>query len=195
MTKIEPVVYLDMDGVCTDFVSAGTLAHDRIPAEILAEWERDFKAEFRPYVVMGLDKAEYWRTIDDQGEAFWTGLDEYPWFWQLYESLREIAPVIFLSAASRAPTSLSGKLKWLQARFGEGFREYIFTAYKQQVAGHLALLVDDNDRNAQRFTDAGGTSVLFPQPWNSGPRVENKLDYALARVRDWYASLTGAWPS
>ena len=33
MNRIEPVIYLDLDGVCTDFVYAGAVANGRDPVE------------------------------------------------------------------------------------------------------------------------------------------------------------------
>ena len=191
MARIEPVIYLDLDGVCTDFVSAGALANGQTPAEVLGKWEREFEGEFRPYVVMGVAREEYWQAIDDAGEAFWIGLQQYPWFTELYQALSDLAQVVFLSSATRAPSSLSGKLKWLQARFGRKFRDYIFTAHKQQLASPSALLVDDYERNVEGFLEAGGSAVLFPQPWNSNHHIEDRLEYALAQAREWYVGLAG----
>ena len=191
MTRIEPVIYLDLDGVCTDFISAGAVAIGQDPAQVLARWARDFKGEFRVHVVMGTERGEFWQALDDAGEVFWVELEEYPWFKELYDALSNLAPVIFLSSATRAPSCLSGKLKWLQARFGRKFRDYIFTAHKQQLASPSALLVDDYERNVEGFLGAGGSAVLFPQPWNSNHDIEDRLEYALAQAREWYAGLAG----
>ena len=141
------------------------------------------------YTVLGVSREIYWRTLGAQGEAFWAGLEPYPWFEQLYRSLSETAPVIFLTAATRAPECLSGKLKWLQARFGEAFRDYIITGLKQQLAGPEAILVDDYDGNIDRFCEAGGSGLLFPQVWNRNHAVEDRLAYVDAAIQEWKIKL------
>ena len=190
MSRIEPVIYLDLDGVCADYVSAAIRAFGRDPAEVLEYWRHKLPGEYRMYNVLDVDRETYWKTISAQGEAFWSGLDAYPWFEALYRSLSEAAPVIFLTSASRAPECLSGKLKWLQARFGESFREYIITGHKQQLAGPGTILVDDFDRNIDRFCRAGGSGVLFPQIWNTNHALENRLEYVAGAIKDWHTNAT-----
>ena len=41
MSRIEPVIYLDLDGVCTDYVGAGIRALGRQPDEVLAYWRAE----------------------------------------------------------------------------------------------------------------------------------------------------------
>jgi 5'(3')-deoxyribonucleotidase len=189
MAKIEPIIYLDMDGVCTDFAAAGIRVNGYRPEEILVRWENNFKEEFFPYIVMGIDRDDYWQAIAAQGETFWYNLEAYPWFEKLYTSLCQIAPVIFLSSSTRTPSCLSGKLKWLQARFGPAFQDYIFTAHKQQLANPGALLIDDYEVNVNKFKQAGGNSILFPQIWNSNHHIDDKLAYTIKQTDRWYQSV------
>jgi 5'(3')-deoxyribonucleotidase len=189
MSRIEPVIYLDLDGVCTDYVSAAIRSLGRQPDEVMAYWQNTMPGEYRIPLVLGVERSTYWETITALGESFWSGLEAYNWFDDLYSALSNIAPVIFLTAATRAPESLSGKVKWLQARFGERFRDYIITAHKQQLAGSGAVLIDDYNYNIDRFSQAGGSGVLFPQIWNRNHTFNEKLNYTLAEVRAWYSSL------
>ena len=122
MAKIEPVIYLDLDGVCVDFVTAGLRANGFDPAEIYATWQREYLGEYRIHHVLRIPARTYWTNIAALGAEFWTDLDEYPWFWELYNTLTRAAPVIFLTSSTRAPATLSGKMQWLQTRFGETYR-------------------------------------------------------------------------
>jgi len=119
--KIEPVIYLDLDGVCVDFVNASLKASGFDPEEIARKWRRNFKGEYQAWVVSGISRENYWGAIALQGEGFWRDLKAYDWYEQLYEGLSKIAPVIFLSSSTRTPSCLSGKLHWLQDRFGVTF--------------------------------------------------------------------------
>jgi len=185
MSKIEPVIYLDLDGVCVDFVSAGLRAHGFDPAQVLERWANGFRGEYRIHKVLGMPSRQYWEGIDRQGEDFWANLEAYPWFWELYNKLSALAPVIFLSASTRLPATLSGKMKWLQARFGPAFQDYVFTFQKQQLASPGALLVDDYDLNIDRFRTAGGSAVCFPQLWNCNHTIADPLAYTLEQARRW----------
>jgi len=185
MAKIEPVIYLDMDGVCVDFISAGLLANRFDPDDIFIKWQREYLGEYHVHQVLGIPARTYWNAISALGAAFWANLDEYPWFWELYNTLAEIAPVIFLSSGTRAPATLSGKMQWLQNRFGETYRNYIFTPQKQQLASGGALLIDDYDRNVDDFTAAGGSAIRFPQLWNRNHPIQDSLAFTLGMVAEW----------
>jgi hypothetical protein len=39
---MKPTIFLDMDGVCTDFASAGILANGRTPSEVFRLWSKSF---------------------------------------------------------------------------------------------------------------------------------------------------------
>ena len=185
--KIEPVIYLDLDGVCVDFVNASLKASGFDPEEIARKWRRNFKGEYQAWVVSGISRENYWGAIALQGEGFWRDLKAYDWYEQLYEGLSKIAPVIFLSSSTRTPSCLSGKLHWLQDRFGVTFRDFIFTGQKQQLASPAALLVDDYGPNVESFRSAGGHAILFPQVWNQNHHIDDKLNYTLVEARNWYS--------
>ncbi len=189
MVKIEPVIYLDMDGVCVDFVSAGLRANCFDPGDIFMKWQQEHLGDYHVHQVLGIPAHAYWNAISALGAAFWSNLAEYPWFWELYNTLAKIAPVIFLSSGTREPATLTGKLQWLQDRFGATYRHYIFTPQKQQLASGNALLIDDYDRNIDDFTAAGGQAICFPQLWNRNHAIQDGLTYTLNLVEDWHTAL------
>lgn len=178
-----------MDGVCTDFASAGIRANGHDPAQVLATWDQSFRGEFLPYKVMGLDREVYWEAISQQGESFWINLQEYDWYTQLICSLLEIGEVVFLTSGTYAPGSLSGKLIWLQHRFGQDFQSYVFTAKKYLLANPESILIDDYELNVTEFRQHGGKAVLFPQIWNSNCMIHNKLEFTLQSVEQFMTEM------
>lgn len=173
-------IYLDLDGVCVDFISSAISAHGHHAPSVLERWEANHKGEFFPDKVLQMEMDHFWNHIASLGESFWVDLEPYPWFEELYQRLSEVGHVVFCTSSTRAPSCLSGKLHWLQARFGTDFDEYILTAHKERLAHGGAFLVDDYDVNVARFNDRGGNGVLFPQFWNSNHHYSgDPLDYVI----------------
>ncbi|MBN1663964.1 MAG: hypothetical protein JW943_10215 [Deltaproteobacteria bacterium] len=179
---MKPTIYLDMDGVCTDFASAGIQANGHEPSRVFFTWDQSFRGEFHPYKVMGIDRDTYWNAIAQKGEAFWVNLREYEWYPELMNSLSRMGKVIFLTSGAYAPWSLSGKLKWLQYRFGHDFQSYIFTSAKYLLANPRSILIDDYENNVDEFRQNGGKAILFPQIWNRNYEITDRIGYTLESV-------------
>jgi 5'(3')-deoxyribonucleotidase len=187
----EPIIYLDMDGVCCDFVGSAVKIHGLNRDEIMATWAADYPGEFYPYRVLDMPRDHFWEKVSEKSEEFWVELEEYEWFTHLYESLESMAKVVFLSSPTRSPFSLSGKLHWLQARFGREFREFILTPQKHLLAKPHAILIDDFDWNVNSFKEHGGGAVLFPQIWNENHLFkEEPAQYTIEQVKNWKDSLS-----
>lgn len=174
-----PHIFLDMDGVIADFVSATLALHGR--AEALENWpagERDIPA------VLGMSRSEFWRVIDEQGADFWAGLAPFPWFEELVALVREFGPMSILTAPSLAPACLDGKVQWLYDHFpkvrGKRFTDFIIGPQKNLLAQRGRVLIDDAQSNVDAFRAAGGGAILFPQPWNANHAIGDRLAY----VRD-----------
>lgn len=175
-------IFLDMDGVCADFVKGALKAHGRLDlygAPGVA-WLPDS---------IGMSEDEFWQPINVLGSEFWRVLEAYPWFRVLYAGLSNLAHVVFLSKPSRGASSATGKLLWLQDRFGQGFRDYIFTPRKRYLSRWpRAILVDDQDKNFEAWE---GAKIRFPQPWNAAARPPDPatvVDEILTEVRRIQAS-------
>jgi 5'(3')-deoxyribonucleotidase len=179
---MKPTIYLDMDGVCTDFVSAGIMANGRDPAEVFRLWSESFPGEYHPYTVMGIDVDSFWEAVAAEGEAFWANLQEYEWYPDLLPALQDIGDVVFLTSGAYVPSCLSGKLKWLQMRFGRDFQGYVMTARKHLLAKPGTILIDDYEANVLAFQNHGGRAVLFPQIWNRNHEVTDRLSLTLESV-------------
>lgn len=184
---VSPEIYLDLDGVCVDFISAAIAAHGHDPNEVLDRWAADHPGEFYPYKVLEMEVDSFWDLLHSLGESFWVQLEPYPWFEELHAKLDEMGHVVFCTSSTRAPSCLSGKLHWLQARFGAEFQDYVLTAHKERLAHKSAFLIDDFDQNVDRFSARGGHGILFPQFWNSnhgvnGDRVTYVIDQVAQRL-------------
>lgn len=168
-----PTIYLDMDGVLSNFVLSALRLHCPNGWKRLMEtWP---KGVFEIYDVIDISGSDFWGTINMEGWKFWSELEPFPWAMPLYNTLKELGDVVVLTSPSRNPNCAKGKILWLQHFFMEGydFRDYILapSQFKHHVAAFGRILVDDSSRNIKRFNKAGGCGVLVPQPWNDGPEV------------------------
>lgn len=174
-------IFLDMDGVLTDFVSATLLLHNC--ADALQDWpvgERDIAK------VLNMSRSQYWSLIDAQGGDFWASLLPFEWFTDLVTLVREFAPVTILTSPSLSPSCLEGKVRWLREHFpkqkGKLFTDYLIGPAKHLVAQPRRVLIDDADANVDAFRSAGGHAILFPQVWNANHLITDRLAYVKAEL-------------
>jgi 5'(3')-deoxyribonucleotidase len=174
-------IFLDMDGVLTDFVSATVRLHGQ--PDVLQNWppgERDIPQ------VLHVSRTHYWNLIDAQGADFWASLEPFPWFADLVALVREFAPMTILTSPSLAPTCLDGKVQWLYSHFpkeqGRRFTDYLMGRQKHLLAQPRRVLIDDAEANVEDFRAAGGHAILFPQPWNANYAIQDRLAYVKSEL-------------
>lgn len=181
-------IYLDMDGVCCDFLDGALrllqeyagIDRDRV----MRDWPQ---GEWALHKHVGITDDTLFELIASKGggPAFWSGLAEYDHARELYDFLSGHGDVVYLSAPTTHPCSLHGKVEWLQKRRGQGFRDYILTTHKHRLATPRALLIDDHPENCQKFVSHGGFAVQFPSPgFPLRESHETVLDYTKRKVRD-----------
>ncbi len=173
-------IYLDVDGVCADLITAALRVVGHDPETTLARWRVEHPGEFYPDALIGMPITEFFLRIDALGAQFWMDLQPYAWFPRLYHDLGEYGHVVFLTATTGYPDCLAGKYRWLCRWFGVGFTDCIFTSHKDRLAHAGAVLIDDSDANIRAFRERGGAGIVFPQFWNSG----GETDDPAARVID-----------
>lgn len=167
-----------MDGVLVDFVSAAVRLHGHAPR--LTDWPIGV---WDVHTVLGITITEFWGKIETHGAAFWSELEPYPWSVELFERLREIAPVTIASSPNRDPHCLAGKVLWLQKRFGRKFRDFLIGPPKHLLARPGSVLIDDSPGMIREFREAGGHGILFPQPWNENhPHRQSPLEFVLGEL-------------
>lgn len=175
-------IFLDMDGVISDFTTASLRLHGQPDA--LSTWpagERDIPK------VLKLSRTQYWNVIDAQGSDFWSSLAPYPWFKELVGLVEEFAPMTILTAASLAPSCLEGKVQWMYRHFpkvkGKVFNRYAISVHKHLLAQPQRVLIDDSSANVEAFRSAGGHAILFPQIWNQNHAIQDRLEYVRGELQ------------
>ena len=181
---MKPTIYLDMDGVLTDFVGAVAKLF-KYKGDIYKDW-RHLLNENKvgdPYSIEGvldITSKQLWDVIDSIGPSFWM-MRYYPWAMELYKMLKGYGEVVILSSPSMSVNSWLGKVHSLQMFFGSTFRDFILcpAPHKTKLANKNSILIDDAERNINNFVNAGGHGIIFPQPWNYVPKISdgNKIRY------------------
>lgn len=186
MADIE--IYLDMDGVCVDFMGAAMQANGYDAQTYLARWRAEHPGETFPEPLIGKPAMEFFTHEYLHTEQFWRELVPYPWFEHLFSELDKLGHVIFLTAPTNAPGCVAGKHHWLREQFGESFHDFIFTRHKERLAHPGAALVDDMHHNVDPFNRRDGKGVLFPQTWNNlaradEPPLDKPVEHVIASIK------------
>jgi 5'(3')-deoxyribonucleotidase len=174
-------ILLDLDGVLSEWVKGAAdmlgLSYD----DLMRTWPR---GEYTIAPTLRISEDELWRRVHAIGEDFWAGLPETPWARRLYEGARKLGPVFFLTSPSNHPSSLAGKLTWMQKFTGNPrFKDFLVGPRKELCASAGSVLVDDSDDNLAKFSVAGGRAICFPRVWNRMHNYEgDPCDYVLSRL-------------
>ena len=117
-------IYLDMDGVCVDFIGATIDAHGFDACTMLQRWHEEHPGSLYPEALFGMSAQDFF-THQRLGDAeFWRDLTPYPWFETMFEALSKHGHVVFLTAPTAQPGCVAGKLEWLKDSFGSDFTDF-----------------------------------------------------------------------
>lgn len=175
-------IYLDMDGVCVDFMGAAIRANGFPPEESLALWRQEHPGSLFPENIFNKTPVQFFTNEHIQTEEFWANLVPYSWFDDLYSELDRLGHVVFLTAPTGSPGCVSGKHHWLIDKFGSDFHDFIFTRHKNRLAHGNAYLVDDMAFNTAPFSQRNGHGVLFPQIWNDLNHIEDPVTHVICEL-------------
>lgn len=157
-------VYVDMDGVLTDFERRFEQFAGVTPEEFMAQKKIEF----------GEEKADeqFWDLIDNQiGVRFWAGMPWMPEGEELYRYIKKSKPTI-LTSPSRDDSSRIGKGVWVKRNMPNVPLKFGYKASgKAKYAGPNKILIDDREDNVQAWKAAGGIGILF----KSTEQVKNEL--------------------
>jgi hypothetical protein len=176
-------VYIDCDGVLADFNKGACELHGLDPAQ---------SKSWLFYREQGLTDEEFWAPILRSGPAFTAYLERLPWAERLIKVCRRHSSPFWGIAALTAPWASSGawgaRVEWLR-EMGFDFNEIILCPGKLKSAlAHTKqgpqILIDDNDGNIDSWCAAGGTGLLWPQPWNALADKAHLLHEAQDRLLD-----------
>lgn len=166
---MRPTIYLDMDGVITNFVGGvfdlyGLGQEDKQRA--ICYWPVDTPGVHK---IVEDTHEGMWAKIIEAGPDWWADLHIYPWGLDLIEGLTELGELKILSSpaeVSKARYVVGGKCEWLERIFGKNFKNFHLTPIKEDCADCFSILIDDHRENCRRFVQAGGHALLFDQPWS-----------------------------
>ena len=153
------IIFLDMDGVLCDF-AGGVAALFNKPSPQAG----DPSQPLHEYI--GVPKGLMWSRIGESGEKLWENLEPMPWANDLVALARSAGNIMIATSPSLQAASLSGKLSWLQRRFGAKFRDYVISSHKYLLARPQHILVDDTLKHVETVRQAGGQAVHFPSVEN-----------------------------
>jgi len=173
MIKFEKIIFLDMDGVLVNilkgienhFVDFSSSTHHYPPTIDLHntknpnEIYKDFNFS---------NQNTFWLNFNNI--RFWENLELYPWAERLIKlCLSSSYKTYVLTSPSKTATySATGKLNFLKKHFHDLVSEnrIIISNDKGILAGPNRVLIDDTIEKCLDFANNGGTSILFPQPYN-----------------------------
>jgi 5'(3')-deoxyribonucleotidase len=152
------IYFLDLDGVLANMVDSCLRIFNR------TETHDDIKT-WNFYKEWGYNDKEFWSVVDSYPN-FWLDIEPYPWAEHVYQTVSSMGKTFICSSPNRDPKCWSQKVKWCNKHLGIKSRDIILTNHKYLLAAPDRVLIDDSIDNAKSFTEFGGISILFKQPWN-----------------------------
>lgn len=145
-------LFLDMDGVLTDF----TAACEKIGGNMMFWYSND--------------RELFWKNITSAGIEFWSEMSWMPGGQELHGFLRNsgLCPTILsaLPGPERKKALINareGKIKWIRKELGTSYAEAAILCYRPEKAlqsGFARVLIDDNSENIREWEEAGGIGIL-----------------------------------
>jgi 5'(3')-deoxyribonucleotidase len=182
--KQTKVIYLDMDGVITNFHTGVANAHKRPDLAIKASQEL-WPTDWWYNKELGSED-DIWKPVDKLGIKFWEELQPLPYMEEVLTAVEDSGlPWYICTRARNNPYSVGGKVSWIAEHLGGWFNDIIIMKDKSRLAHPNALLIDDSNKNVTMFQSYGGQAYLFPQPWNhSSGHIETRITGLEQAVRN-----------
>jgi len=152
-------IFLDMDGVLTDFTGACEMLGDSMML-----WYNS-------------DKELFWKFIASAGIEFWSKM---PWMTggkELYSFIKNsgFCPTILsaLPSPERKKALIyarAGKLEWLRKELGTDYAGNAILCFRPEKAlqsGISRVLIDDNSENIHEWEEAGGIGILHKNSYQT----------------------------
>lgn len=164
----EPHIFLDMDGVLVDFV--GGVA-------------KEFNADLSELDHWNINKAlcmsatDFWTRLQEN-KRFWAELEAYPWTRELVHTCLDLTGgnVTIATSPTMDVNCASQKMYWIGKFFPQFNRTMLIGPQKHLLAKQHHILIDDSQKNCDKFEEYGGRAIVFPQLWNS---TKQKPDFSV----------------
>lgn len=169
-SKQQFVCFLDADGVITDWIGGMLRSHNVYinPYKNSQNWGNPKFEE-----VLGMNSVIMWSVADSY---WWANLNPTEYFYRIMSILENyFGPnnICLLTSPTKnkderiAPEAAHGKIKWINKWLPSYRDQFLIGYHKEFAAAPNKILVDDSDDKCNKFRDAGGKAILFPQRWNS----------------------------
>lgn len=165
-------IFLDLDGILSDFVSSALETHNRE----YPWFSSDSVGCYDMVQLLGISPKDFWKPFDHD---FWASLAPLKEGFELLRILEKGHDVYLATAPALSPSCSSGKHAWVRNHLPEYWaKTFICQAKHVFAAIPDSVLIDDADHNVDAFKAAGGKAIIYPQPWNSAHiYTEDRLAY------------------
>jgi len=159
-------VYLDLDGVLCDFESESLEFCGVLKASV-PQIPGNWNTVTPMCQVIGVSEREFWENLTVE---FWSQMrktDECDMILHALEAQFQDNICILSSPANEK--SAHGKILWIKEHLPKYWKSgrFCLNRDKSFLAAPDKILIDDSDKNVQKFRAAGGLGVLYPRYWNS----------------------------
>lgn len=155
-------IYLDMDGVLSDFDKQ---------CKLLFKIDESYTGTIEEYSKM-IGKTKFWNTLRN-AENFWSSMEPITDSIESFKQLCKLYPITILSSPDKGdPKCIPQKNKWIDEHLGTTVPR-IFESKKYKYAKATNLLIDDMPKNTEPWVDHGGVVILF-KDWKSTLEQVNK---------------------
>lgn len=110
---------------------------------------------------------QFWSMVSHET---WRSLPKSDEFWLLEAAAYMVGPenVLIATVPTKSAAAHSAKFEWIEEHCPDWVkRQYSITPRKNWLAQPGVLLIDDSDKNCDKFEEAGGHAILVPRPWNT----------------------------
>jgi 5'(3')-deoxyribonucleotidase len=174
-----------MDGVLSDFVGAVLDLHSMLGYDIVDTVDVTSSLEESLEITV----EEMWRNIGNV-KYFWRDLKLTRYAHDIYWRACAVVGTdsVFISTSpSECPACASDKFEWCKRHLDVPHRNIMVGSSKHLMANPNHLLIDDTERNIERFEAEGGKGLLYPAPWN-----RRRNEYQTYTIADIEADLVSA---
>lgn len=174
-------VFVSVDNCLADFVGGVLAMYGRPRAD------RDRVTRWELWDHLRITESAFWESL--RPEHIWSELDKTAECDEILALAERFAGgpqnVTLLTSPAPSPGCHAGKFLWILRELPRYQHRYLMGPDKAPCAP-AGVLIDDNDKNVERWREAGGWAVLLPRPWNSrrdlAGRCVEALENDLRRV-------------
>jgi 5'(3')-deoxyribonucleotidase len=114
-----------------------------------------------------------WIAINKAGKKFWSTMKWMEDGHELWDAIEKYEPTI-LSSPSNHPSSVEGKKEWLKENLPDV--PYIIEKHKEKYAGKDKILIDDREKNIEKWEKAGGIGILHKDAKSTIEKLNKIMD-------------------